>query len=58
LAWPQYFDNKGQDNKLAVKYGIELIPFTVLLDRDGKIIGSDLRGEALGTAVKKALTGK
>jgi hypothetical protein len=34
---------------------VEAIPFTVLIGPDGKIIGTDLRGEALGEAVGKAL---
>ncbi len=55
LTWPQYFDGLGWQNKLAVKYGVEKIPTTYLLDKDGKIIGKDLRGEALSDAVAKAL---
>jgi peroxiredoxin/Skp family chaperone for outer membrane proteins len=54
LAWAQYFDGQGWQNKLAVKYGVEKIPATYLLDREGKIIGKDLRGEALPAAVGKA----
>jgi len=55
MTWPQYFDGQGWSNKLAVKYGVESIPFTVLIGPDGKIIGTGLRGEALGAAVAKAL---
>ena len=55
MTWPQYFDGQGWSNKLAVKYGVESIPFTVLVGKDGKIIGTDLRGEALAPAVAKAL---
>jgi thiol-disulfide isomerase/thioredoxin len=55
MTWPQYFDGQGWQNKLAAKYGVESIPFTILVGPDGKIIGTDLRGEALGTAVGKAL---
>jgi peroxiredoxin len=55
LNWPQYFDGQGWQNKLAVKYGVEKIPSTYLLDREGKIIGKDLHGEALLAAVAKAL---
>jgi len=58
MVWPQYYDGEGWQNKLAVKYGVESIPFTVLVDADGKIIGTDLRGEALGVAVEKALAKK
>jgi len=56
IPWPQYFDGKGLQNKLAAKYGIDSIPATFLLDRQGKIIGQDLRGEALDEALTKALT--
>ena len=42
--------------KLAAKYGIDSVPATFLLDRQGKIIGQDLRGEALEEALTKALT--
>jgi peroxiredoxin len=55
MAWQQFFDGKGWSNKLAVKYGIQSIPATFLLDGDGKIIGRDLRGEELEAAVAKAV---
>lgn len=58
MTWSQYFDGLGWQNKLAGKYGVESIPFTVLVGSDGKIIGTDLRGEALGAAVEKALAKK
>jgi thiol-disulfide isomerase/thioredoxin len=55
MTWPQYFDGKGWENVLADRYGIRSIPATFLLDREGRIIGRDLRGEALEKAVAKAL---
>jgi thiol-disulfide isomerase/thioredoxin len=55
VAWRQYFDGKGWENKLAQQYGIQSIPATFLLDGQGNIIGRDLRGDALGEAVGKAL---
>src|SRR5581483_9452368 len=55
MTWQQYFDGKGWGNKLAQKYGIQSIPATFLLDGEGKIIGRDLRGEALEPALAKAL---
>jgi thiol-disulfide isomerase/thioredoxin len=58
MTWPQFFDGQGWDNKLAMKYGIESIPATFLLDGSGKIIGQDLRGGALTAAVAKAVAGK
>jgi peroxiredoxin len=58
MTWPQYFDGLVWQNKLAVKYGINSIPATFLLDGQGTIIGRDLRGEALDQAVAKALDKK
>jgi peroxiredoxin len=58
LAWPQYFDGQGWTNKLAAKCAIDSIPATFLLDGSGKIIGADLRGNALEDAVREALKSK
>jgi len=58
MTWQQYFDGQGWSNKLAVKYGIESIPMTFLLDGNGKIIGKDLRGEELTDAVASAVSSK
>ena len=58
MTWPQFFDGQGWSNALAVKYGVESIPFTVLIGPDGKIIKTNLRGEALGAAVANALAKK
>ena len=56
MAWPQYFDGLKWKNKLAVKYGVNSIPATYLIDGEGKIIGKDLRDEELEKAVAAALT--
>lgn len=55
VPWPQYFDGKGWENKVSTTYGINSIPATYLLGKDGKILGKGLRGEALDAAVKTAL---
>jgi peroxiredoxin len=58
MPWPQLFDGKGWENKLAANYGITSIPATFLLDRQGRIIGKDLRGDSLKQAVARALAKK
>jgi peroxiredoxin len=58
MTWPQYFDGQGWQNKLAQQYGVNSIPATYLLDRQGKIIAKGLRGEALETAIAAALAAK
>lgn len=55
MPWRQYFDGKYWQNELAMKYGVEAIPANYLLDADGKIIGSELRGPALDAAIEAAL---
>jgi peroxiredoxin len=55
MTWQQFFDGQYWSNKLAVKYGVNSIPATYLLDGDGKIIGKNLRGPALEAAVSEAL---
>ena len=51
MTWPQYYDGKGWENKLAQYYGIRSIPATFLIDQDGKIAAKDLRGDALSKAI-------
>ena len=55
MTWPQYYDGKQWQNKMALKYGVTQIPSTYLLGKDGKIIAKQLRGEELDSAVAKAL---
>ena len=45
LPWKQMSDLKWEANAI---YGINGIPYTVLLDPDGIIVARDLRGEQLG----------
>jgi thiol-disulfide isomerase/thioredoxin len=58
MTWPQFFDGQAWGNKLAAKYGVNAIPFALLIGPDGKIIGKDLRGDELEAAVAKALAAK
>jgi len=55
MPWPQFFDGKLWENKLAQQYGIGSIPATFLLDAQGTIIARDLRGPELERAVSDAL---
>ncbi len=55
MQWPQFFDGNAWDSKIAALYGVEMMPFTVLISRDGTIIGLDLEGEKLENAIIKAL---
>jgi peroxiredoxin len=56
IPWPQYFDGRGWSNKLSQRCEIRGIPATFLLDRNGIIIGINLRWGALERAVAKAVS--
>ncbi len=47
LLWTHVSDLTKWNSSVVKDYNIEGIPFTVLLDKDGKIIAKNLRGKAL-----------
>jgi peroxiredoxin len=55
LVWTQVSDLKGFENKAAKIYGVSSIPASFLIGPDGKIIGKDLRGEALVAELERLL---
>lgn len=55
LFWPQVSDLKGWENSAAQAYGINSIPASFLLDKEGKIIAKNLRGEALERKLSEIL---
>jgi len=55
LTWNHVSDLQGWSNAAAAQYGIQGIPANVLLDKEGKIIDKDLRGEDLQTRLAELL---
>ena len=55
LEWKQISDLKYWNSEAAALYHIEAIPFNVLVDPQGKIIGTDLRGSDLHTKLAEVL---
>lgn len=53
LPWHHISDLKGWQSSHAALYSVTSIPQTLLLDRDGKIIARNLRGEQLGQKLKE-----
>ena len=47
LTWNHVSDLKGWANEAGKLYGVNSIPANVLLDKDQKIIGRNLRGDEL-----------
>ncbi len=55
LPWIHVSDLKGWSSSAANTYNIRAIPATILIDRNGTIIGKNLRGAELKAAIEKAL---
>lgn len=56
LSWANHVsDLKGWKSSVVANFGIEGIPHTVLLNKEGKIIGKNLRGEKLEETLTKLL---
>ena len=55
LPWIHVSDLAFWNNAAAQLYGVSSIPYTVLLDRDGKVIAKNLRGPALEAKLAEVL---
>lgn len=55
LTWTHVSDLKFWENAAATLYGVQSIPYNVLVDPTGKIIGENLHGEELMAVLGKAL---
>jgi thiol-disulfide isomerase/thioredoxin len=57
LTWTHVSDLKYFDSQAANDYNITAIPFSILLDPEGKIIAKNLRGAALDKKLEEILGG-
>lgn len=55
LTWHHVSDLKYWQNEVAQLYGVNSIPHSVLLDKDGVIIAKNLRGPALEEKLKELM---
>ena len=55
ISWPQLSDLKGWENVGAALYGVNSIPHTVLVTRDGTIAAKNLHGAKLEEKLKELL---
>jgi len=58
VCWPQHLDGRGWETPLARELNIHGIPTTILLDREGRVVDVDLRGDRTGERVKEVLRSK
>jgi thiol-disulfide isomerase/thioredoxin len=55
IPWPQMSDLKGWQNAGAALYGVNSIPHTVLVDKDGKIVAKNIHGVELTNKLDELL---
>jgi peroxiredoxin len=55
LTWTQVSDLKFWENTAAVLYGVQAIPYNVLIDPDGNIVAEDLHGEEIAQTLRKVI---
>lgn len=55
ITWPQLSDLQGWQNAGAGLYGVNSIPHTVLVDKDGIIIAKNLHGEEIDVKLQEVL---
>jgi peroxiredoxin len=55
LPWKHVSDLGFWNNAAAQEYGVQSIPYTVLVDREGKILDKGLRGEQLEARLAQLL---
>ena len=55
MAWPHIWEARREEGELARRYNVRWLPRSFLIDREGRIVDKDLRGDALAEAVAKLL---
>jgi hypothetical protein len=56
LIWKSHVsDLKQWQSEVVPMYGISGIPFTVLVDKNGKVIATNLRGDSLKAKLEELL---
>ncbi len=55
IRWPQIFGEAGGSKAAVEAYGVNGIPMTFLIDRDGKVVAIDMTGEDVVDRVGRTL---
>ncbi|HWL07262.1 MAG TPA: TlpA disulfide reductase family protein, partial [Planctomicrobium sp.] len=58
IKWPILFDDaegQGFENKIAIHYGISAIPTMILVNQEGKVVSTNVRGPVLDEELAKLL---
>ena len=53
LPWPHHYDGRYWDNEFGRRFSIRELPTAFLLDREGKLLTTDVHGEKLEAALSR-----
>jgi len=57
IKWPNYYDGKGWKNEISTRFGINSIPNMLLVDSQGILKETGLRGDRIREAVSQLIQG-
>jgi peroxiredoxin len=55
MKWTQCYLGAWSETQVPALFGVEGLPHTILIDPQGKVLGRNLRGSSMRTAVRNAL---
>ncbi|GHT64029.1 hypothetical protein AGMMS50239_21000 [Bacteroidia bacterium] len=55
MSWIQIINGKQQKDDIAKLYGVVAIPYTMLIDKEGKIVSVNLRRKTLIDKIENLL---
>jgi thiol-disulfide isomerase/thioredoxin len=56
IDWPQVWDDRGYDGRVASEFGVVALPTSILIDAQGIVVAVNLRGEHLLSAIERLVT--
>ena len=58
VTWPQAFDGRGRHGDAARQLRVVAVPTSYLVDRHGRVVAMNLRGERLLQAIERLVAGR
>jgi peroxiredoxin len=55
MKWTQCYLGSWSETQMPALFGVEGLPHTILIDPQGKVLGRNLRGSSMRTAVRNAI---
>jgi beta-lactamase regulating signal transducer with metallopeptidase domain/peroxiredoxin len=55
IEWPEVYFGTNASERIAAQYGLPGVPYLLLINSEGKIVATELRGETLTETVRQAM---